>query len=122
MIEPFFNIFPILFAIMFLLFIGVFLFVLIQGLTQWNKNNHSPRLSVPAVIVSKRTQVRHSHHGAAGEVHHCSTYTTYYATFQVASGDRMELTIPGTEYGMLAEGDRGILSFQGTRYLGFARQ
>lgn len=27
----------------------------------------------------------------------------------------------GREYGMLAEGDRGILHFQGTRYLGFDR-
>ena len=43
-------------------------------------------------------------------------------TFQVESGDRMELSMTGTEYGMLAEGDRGKLSFQGTRYLGFERQ
>ena len=28
----------------------------------------------------------------------------------------------GTEYGLLAEGDRGKLTFQGTRYLGFERQ
>lgn len=28
----------------------------------------------------------------------------------------------GGEYGMLAEGDFGDLSFQGTRYLGFERR
>ncbi len=27
----------------------------------------------------------------------------------------------GTDYGMLAEGDRGRLTFQGTRFLGFER-
>ena len=47
--------------------------------------------------------------------------TSYYATFQVESGDRMELLLNGREYGLLAEGDRGWLTFQGTRYLGFER-
>ena len=28
----------------------------------------------------------------------------------------------GTEYGLLIEGDKGNLSFQGTRYLGFERE
>ena len=51
-----------------------------------------------------------------------STSTTYYATFEVESGDRIEFLINGWEYGQLAEGDMGKLSFQGTRYLGFVRQ
>jgi hypothetical protein len=42
-------------------------------------------------------------------------------TFQVDSGDRMELSVSGSEYGMLVDGDRGKLSFQGTRYLSFER-
>ncbi len=42
-------------------------------------------------------------------------------TFQVESGDRMEFSVTGSEYGMLAEGDTGKLSFQGTRYLSFER-
>ena len=37
------------------------------------------------------------------------------------SGDRMELKMMGREYGLLAEGDTEMLSFQGTRYLGFER-
>ena len=53
---------------------------------------------------------------------HTSTSTSYYATFQVESGDRMEFLINGREYGLLVEGDRGRLSFQGTRYLGFERK
>lgn len=44
-------------------------------------------------------------------------FYVYYATFQVESGDRMELSVSGTEYGLLAEGDMGKLTFQGTRYL-----
>ena len=34
----------------------------------------------------------------------------------------MEFYVDGYEYGMLVEGDKGMLSFQGTRYLGFERQ
>lgn len=117
-----FGIFPTVFFLMFFLVFGTILFTLFKGLTQWNKNNHSPRLTVPATIVSKRTQVGHHHHGGADAAHYTTTYTTYYITFQVASGDRMELTVPGNEYGLLVEGDRGELTFQGTRYLSFTRQ
>lgn len=45
----------------------------------------------------------------------------YYVTFEVESGDRMEFSVYGKEYGMLAEGDEGKLTFQGSRYLGFER-
>ncbi|MBD5156664.1 MAG: DUF2500 domain-containing protein, partial [Butyrivibrio sp.] len=48
-------------------------------------------------------------------------FTSYYVTFQVESGDRIELRVSTQEYGMLAEGDFGRLSFQGMRYLGFER-
>lgn len=76
-----------------------------------------PRLTVEATVTAKRTQVSY-HHDANGPSH---TSTRYYVTFQVESGDRMELPVSGPEYGMLAEGDRGRLTFQGTRYLGFER-
>ena len=45
----------------------------------------------------------------------------FHVTFQVESGDRMELPVSGREYGMLAEGDIGKLTFKGTRYLSFER-
>lgn len=110
----------ILFYLMFFLVIGVFCFVLVSNIAQWGKNNASPRLTVDALIVAKREQVTHHHH-QAGEGMHVDVSTSYYVTFQVESGDRMELHVNGREYGMLAEGDRGRLSFQGTRYLRFER-
>ena len=50
-----------------------------------------------------------------------STHTRYFATFELEDGSRLELGLKDAEYGMLAEGDQGQLSFQGTRYLGFER-
>lgn len=116
----FFGSFEILFFIVFFLVLGVIVVNLARGVAQWNKNNHAPRLTVPVTVVSKRMAVSHHHHGD-GVSHHHTTSTTYYVTFQVASGDRMELSMSGREYGLLAEGDRGNLSFQGTRYLSFVR-
>ena len=118
-----FAVFPIIFSLMFLLVFGVVIFGLIKGISQWNKNNHSPRLTVLATVVAKRTNVSHHHHnhGVDHVGHHTSTSTNYYVTFQVESGDRMELHMAGHQYGMLVEGDHGKLTFQGTRFLSFER-
>lgn len=117
-----FDMFHIMFTIVFVLVIGMFIVTIIKGIGQWNKNNNSPKLTVPATVVAKRTNVSRHHHGGADHHHHTTTSTTYYVTFQVESGDRMELHVAGHEYGLLIEGDKGKLSFQGTRYLGFERQ
>lgn len=121
-----FDLFSIMFTIMFLLVAGTFVVILIRSIGEWNKNNHSPRLTVPATVVSKRTNVSHHRHANAGDTtgahgYHTGTSTSYYVTFQVESGDRMEFHLSGQEYGLLVEGDRGNLRFQGTRYLGFER-
>ena len=116
-----FNAFGIMFAIVFVLVIGTFIVIAVKGIGQWNKNNHSPRLTVPATVVAKRTNVSHHRHGGVNDHHHHHTSTSYYVTFQVESGDRMELQVSGQEYGMVVEGDVGNLTFQGTRYLGFER-
>ena len=119
-----FSVFQIMFTLVFILVVGMFIVIAVKGISQWNKNNQSPRLTVPATIVAKRTNVSHHHHhnhGGTG-MHHTTHSTTYYVTFQVESGDRMELHVAGHEFGMLIEGDRGMLSFQGTRYLGFDRK
>lgn len=113
--------FEILFMLIFLLAFGIIIFSMIRGIGQWNKNNHSPRLTVSATVVAKRGDVSHHHHQDASGVGHTTSSTTYYVTFQVASGDRMELQMSGQEYGLLAEGDQGELTFQGTRYLDFQR-
>ncbi len=122
-----FDIGQIIFPIFFVLVFGIIIVTVIQGIRTWNKNNHSPRLTVDAVVVAKREDVSGSSHGMAGDITGAhgtsmSYSTSYYVTFQFESGDRLELSVSGDEYGMLAENDRGKLTFQGTRYLGFERQ
>lgn len=110
--------FDLIFYPMFGIIFLMFLFVFIKGIGQWNKNNKSPRLTVAAKVVAKRTDVT-MHHNPDMHTHYHSTW--FYVTFEVESGDRMELSVGGHEYGLLVEGDCGRLSFQGTRFLGFER-
>lgn len=118
-----FRLFPTIFGIVFLLILGTFIATIVKSIYTRSKNNHSPRLSVDAAVVTKRTDV--SHHTRAKETWEAgyshSSSTRYYVTFQVESGDRMEFEVRGSEYGMLAEGDHGKLSFQGSRFLSFER-
>lgn len=115
-----FGFFSVIFIIMFVLVIGFFIVIFVRIIGQKRQNDRSPRLTVSATVVSKRGDVTVHHHDHDG-MHHHTTSTTYYATFQVQSGDRMELPVPATEYGLLIEGDEGDLTFQGTRFLSFDR-
>ena len=110
-----FSIMQIMVPVMFVLVFGIIIVTMVRGIGEWNKNNQSPKLTVPATVVAKRSDV---HRGI--ETMH--TFTSYYVTFQVESGDRMEFEVSDMEYGMLAEGDSGELTFQGTRYLNFRRE
>ena len=116
-----FAAFEAMFTIMFIVVIGMFVVTAVQGISRWNKNNNSPRLNVTATVVATRTNISRHRHNGANDHHHYHTSTTYYVTFEVESGDRMELEMDGSEYGLLVEGDRGSLTFQGTRYLDFER-
>ncbi len=91
--------------------LAVFVAVFVKGISQWGKNNASPVLSVPAKVISKRINVTGEH-----------SHTRYYITFEVESGDRLELQTEGEDYGVIVEGDFGKLTFQGTRFKRFERQ
>ena len=127
-----FTIVPVIIGIGFIFVIVTIIYRAIQGGREWSSNSNSPVLTVNAKVVTKRTDVSrhnhhsnnmhmHQHHGTPMTTHHVSSSTTYFATFEVESGDRMELKVPDKEYGVLVEGDVGRLTFQGTRYKEFER-
>ena len=105
------SLMPILSLAIFGLAFGIIISNLVKSGRQNRKNDASPRLTTDATVVTKRTQVRGDH-----------AHTTYFATFQFESGDRLELQIPHDRFGYLVEGDSGKLHFQGTRFLDFERK
>ncbi|MFJ7981189.1 DUF2500 domain-containing protein [Lysinibacillus xylanilyticus] len=100
-------------SITFFIVFGIMAFTIIKGTLQWSKNNNEPLLTVPAKVVTKRSNTRGGGNSSA--------HTSYYVTFEVQSGDRLELKMNGRDYGQLADGDYGLLTFQGTRYHTFGR-
>lgn len=119
-----FNIIELLFPVIFILIFIMIIFTLAKGISTWHKNNNSPRLTVSARIVAKRQNTTYHNQPNAGDTsgahgYHTTSSTTYYVTFQVESGDRIEMSVSSSEYGKLTEGDEGKLTFQGTRYLQF---
>lgn len=117
-----FSIVPVIVLIGFVVVFGMIIATAVRGARQHRVNNQSPVLTVEAKVVTKRVNVSRHHHSSVNDsMPHTSSSTDYYVTFEVESGDRLEFLLPGHEYGMLVEGDRGRLTFQGTRYKGFER-
>ncbi len=118
-----FDVMPFFVMAIFILVFIVIIITVIKSLTQWNQNNRSPVLTVNAKVVTKRADVRQTMHNQANNtsMNYTSSHTSYYITFEVESGDRMELPVSASEYSMLVEEDAGKLTFQGTRYLNFDR-
>ncbi|MDQ7096664.1 DUF2500 domain-containing protein [Desulfosporosinus sp. PR] len=118
-----FSLVPMFIFVIFILVFGLIIFGVIKSIGQWRYNNSQPILSVVAKVTSKRTHTTSTIHNSAGEtgIHHSQSNTTYFVTFEVESGDRIEFMVDGHEYGQLADNDIGKLKFQGTRFLSFAR-
>ncbi|MFJ7859165.1 DUF2500 domain-containing protein [Peribacillus sp. NPDC097206] len=113
---------PVFIGIIFVIILILFIVNVFNGLSQWKENEESPRLSVPAHVISKRTNVTRHNHFHDNDVHSHSSSTTYFITCEFDSGDRTEFRISGKEFGLLAEGDIGTLTFQGTRFIDFSRK
>lgn len=118
-----FDLFSIMFFLVFSLIVLTFIVALVKAFNQWSFNKSQPVLDIDAKVVSKRTNISHhsGHTDSNGHHHHGHSSTTYYITFEVTGGDRMEFQISGKDYGLLVEGDIGTLKYQGTRFLSFNR-
>ncbi|MCR5611314.1 MAG: DUF2500 family protein [Clostridiales bacterium] len=84
---------------------------IIRKIVQEVNNSSLPEEQLEAVVVAKRMHMTGGEHAA----------TFYYATFEFTDDRRMELVMNGSQYGALAEGDRGVLVKKGTRFVSFRR-
>lgn len=103
-----------MFWILFVVVIGVFVVAIVKGAAQYTRNQAAPEVSAVAAIVDKRIET-----SGGGDT---TVSQTHFVSFQQPSGERFELQVPASEYGLLVVGDQGTVNMKGTRYLGFARE
>lgn len=96
--------------------LGVLLLVMGFGklFLQWRANEAAPVVRVDAMVVSSRKRVARRRQAGVDP-------STYMVTFEEPSGDRLELQIRGLYMADLTEGVQGLLTYRGTRFLGFVR-
>ena len=102
----------VLLILIVIVFVIIF-WAIIKGIAEKYKNYNSPIIPIEAKIISKNMAV-------SGDGTH--VYTSISITFEFSNGERKIFRVPPKEYGLLAEGDVGVLTFQGTRYISFERK
>ncbi|MDP1511113.1 DUF2500 domain-containing protein [Paenibacillus sp. CMAA1739] len=106
------------FNMIFFIVLGLIAIVIITGIVKTIgaglSNQEAEQVQRSCKVVDKRTRVR----GGSGDF---SASTDYYITFEFEGGERKELKVKGTDFGMIVIGDRGEVHYKGTRFLEFVR-
>lgn len=83
---------------------------ILLAFARWFRNESTPVRRVSAIVIHMRRK-KHL------RTHHCS----YHVTFSAENGEQIELRLKYDEYNAMDVGDKGTLTYQGTRYKGFER-
>ena len=80
------------------------------------KQGRKPVYNIQATVKGKRTLVE------ADAENPTIPKTRYFLTFHKRDGNRVEMEVPGEDYGLAAEGDEGILVYsKGDEFIVFKR-
>ena len=80
------------------------------------KQGRKPVYNIQATVKGKRTLVE------ADQENPGIPKTSYFVTFHKRDGNRVEMKVPGEDYGLAAEGDEGILVYsKGDEFIVFKR-
>lgn len=119
--NPFGDLFMLMFFVIFFLAICTIMFSLISSISEHNKNRKQPIVPTQAKVISKFQDVTnhltHSQHN--NTMSH--TNTNYYIAFEFSNHERVQFKVSKLEFGKIIEGDVGILTFQGSRFISFER-
>lgn len=79
------------------------------------REGKKPVYNMEATVKGKRTLVE------ADPENPSVPKTSYFLTFHKRDGNRVEFRVPGEDYGLAAEGDVGVLVWQGDEFIVFRR-
>ena len=117
-----FRIFIILFVILSLLILGGVAAIVVTMIVRKRRNDRAPIRTVRAAVIQKR--VDRSSHPNAGDptgAHGYTSFSVRLVRFAVSDGTQTELTVDEETYDRLTEGDSGMLTVQGTRFVSFQK-
>lgn len=99
--------------------LAIILLMLVAKLTSRvnieERQGRKPVYNIQAEVKGKRTLVE------ADPEHPGASRTRYFVTFHKRDGNRVEMEVPGEDYGLAAEGDEGVLVYQGDEFIVFKR-
>lgn len=122
--NPFEGIVPFLKTLPFILFVIGAIAVAVIWLNRKRKERVGElkgMTTVNATIVYKRRDVRRDLNSAPYDERYSNT-NFYYVTFEEKTGNKLELLVSGEVYDSVRRGERGVLSYQGLRFLEFLPQ
>lgn len=80
------------------------------------KQGRKPVYNIQATVKGKRTLIE------ADPENPGAPKTRYFLTFHKRDGNRVEMEVPGEDYGLAAEGDEGVLVYEkGDAFIVFKR-
>ncbi|MBN2428877.1 MAG: DUF2500 domain-containing protein [Deltaproteobacteria bacterium] len=96
------------------------LVMLLKGFAKWKRDSSLPETASEAIAISKRYKVKTRD---ADNERVNSALSSYHVTFQfIATNERREFRVRESDYGLIAEGDQGVLWHQGDIFKRFERQ
>ena len=112
--------------IMLVLIIAIFTAIFFRCIFEWTINKCSAMESVDAFVVAKQQgmiqqQIPNAGDATGGHGFTLQEQPWYKITFRMTDSTEMEFNVDNQSFRELKEGEKGILTYQGTRYLGFKK-
>lgn len=116
----------ILFGLVAVLVICGVIFIFGKVIAENIRNSRAPIQTVSAFVLKKSTSTSTNHQPVMGDAtgahgFFTSSSTSYRVTFQLESGESCRMPVRSSEYRAIEEGDTGMLTYQGTRFISFER-
>ena len=112
--------------IMLVLIIAIFTAIFFRCIFEWTINKCSAMESVDAFVVAKQQgmiqqQIPNAGDATGGHGFTLQEQSWYKITFRMSDNTEKEFNVDNQSFRELKEGEKGILTYQGTRYLGLKK-
>ena len=112
--------------IMLVLIIAIFTAIFFRCIFEWTINKCSAMESVDAFVVAKQQgmiqqQIPNAGDATGGHGFTLQEQPWYKITFRMTDSTEKEFNVDDQSFRELKEGEKGILTYQGPRYLGFKK-